>query len=176
MRLTREADYAVLALIYLAARPDGSVTGRPEMAQQLGISNPFLAKVLRKLARAGIVRSYPGVHGGYALALEAGDIRLSAILEAIDGPVTLVRCIDRGDAGGHRPFCGCLALEGLARVQSEVTHLLAGVTLADLMPQSSNPLHAVIPALASGSRPLATLAQGSSAGTTGSGDALKLLN
>jgi len=154
MRLTREADYAVLALIYLGARPAGAVTGRPEIAEQLGISNPFLAKVLRKLTRAGIVRSYSGVRGGYALAFAPGEIPLSAILEAIDGPVTLVRCIDREDAGGaHRHFCGCLALEGLARVQSDVTRLLAGVMLADLMPSAGDPLRAVIPALAAGPRP-----------------------
>jgi Rrf2 family iron-sulfur cluster assembly transcriptional regulator len=176
VRLTREADYAVLALIYLGARPAGVVTGRPEIAEQLGISNPFLAKVLRKLARAGIVRSYPGMRGGYALALQMGEVRLSAILEAIDGPVTLVRCIDREDAGGgHRPFCGCLALEGLARVQAEVTRLLAGVTLEDLMPPASHPLHAVIPALASGSRPYTPLAAGSRTGAAGE-DVLKLLN
>jgi Rrf2 family transcriptional regulator, iron-sulfur cluster assembly transcription factor len=158
VRLTREADYAVLALFYLGARPEGKVTGRPEIAEQLGISNTFLAKVLRKLARAGIVRSYPGMRGGYALAMASNQIRLSEILEAIDGPVTLVRCIDREDgAGSHRPFCGCLALEGLSRVQSEVTRLLEGVTLADLMPNAAHPLHAGLPALASGDASLRML-------------------
>ena len=148
MRLTREADYAVLALIFLGARPSGVVTGRPEIAEQLGLSNTFLAKVLRKLTRAGIVRSYPGARGGYALALRPDAISLSAILEAIDGPVTLVRCIDRREPGAtHRPFCGCLALEGLARVQTEVTRLLAARTLADLMPTAGHPLRAVVPAL-----------------------------
>ena len=177
MRLTREADYAVLALIYLGARQEGAVTGRPEIADQLGISQSFLAKVLRKLARAGIVRSYPGVRGGYALALPVREVRLSTILEAIDGPVTLVRCIDREDAsGGHRPFCGCLALEGLARVQSEVTRLLAAVSLADLIPPAGNTLHAVFPALASGLRPQASIDAGARARAAVSEDALKLLN
>lgn len=176
MRLTREADYAVLALIYLGARREGAVTGRSEIAGQLGLSHAFLAKVLRKLTRAGIVRSYAGVRGGYELALPAKEIRLSGILEAIDGPVTLVRCIDREDIpGSHRPFCGCLALEGLARVQSEVARLLEKVTLADLMPGVTNPLHGVIPAMTSGSRPLAHLA--ASQLTPGSaGAALKVLD
>jgi Rrf2 family protein len=198
MRLTREADYAVLALIYLGAHPEGTVAGGPEIAEQLGISNSFLSKVLGKLTRAGIVRSYPGARGGYELALPVTEIQLSAILEAIDGPVTLVRCIDRegvaGSAGeraragdrvkrgqgrSHRPFCACLALEGLARVQTQVTQLLERVTLADVMPPVTNPLHSVIPGLVSGSRPQAHLA--ASQATTASvaaaaASSLKVLN
>jgi len=177
VRLTREADYAVLALIYLGARPAGTVTGRPEIAEQLSISNAFLAKVLRKLTRAGIVRSFPGARGGYELARRAEEIRLAAILEAIDGPVTLVRCIDRASpAGSHRPFCACLALEGLARVQSEVSRLLEGWGLSDLMPNATNPLRAVFPALASGARRQAPLAQASRASGAATADVLKVLN
>ena len=151
MKLTREADYAILALIYLASKGSEGVTGRPAMATQLGIPNTFLAKILRKLTRAGIVASFPGSRGGYQLAQPAAKVSLSGVIEAIDGPITLVRCLDDRDPS-CRPFCGCLALEGLARVQSEITRLLKSVSLADIMPSQSHFVGVVFPDAPVGAR------------------------
>jgi Rrf2 family protein len=133
MWLTREADYGVQALVFLASVPDNSVTARPLIAEQLQIPNDFLAKILRKLSRAGIVRSFAGSRGGYALAKGLDEINVAIVIEAIDGPIAFARCTDKSEPP-CRAFCGCLAREGMVRVQNEIKHVLAKYSLADLLP------------------------------------------
>ena len=133
MWLTREADYGVQALVFLASVPDNAVTARPLIAEQLQIPNDFLAKILRKLSRAGIVRSFAGSRGGYALAKPGNDIDLASVLEAIDGPIAFARCTDKSEPP-CRAFCGCLAREGMVRVQTEIKRVLALYNLSDLVP------------------------------------------
>lgn len=85
MIFSRTVDYAIRAMTFLAAQQAGKLTGAREISQAEGIPMPFLWKVLQRLARERLVRSFKGSRGGYELARLADQITLQAILDAVDG-------------------------------------------------------------------------------------------
>lgn len=92
MQITRQADYAVRAVLYLAQIGPGGRASTAVIAREQKIPLTFLAKIVSQLSSAGIVRATRGAHGGVALARPAEDISLLEIVEAIDGPVMLSEC------------------------------------------------------------------------------------
>jgi Rrf2 family protein len=93
MQITRQADYAVRAVLYLAGLGPGDHTSTAQMAREQKIPPTFLAKIVSQLSTAGILRTTRGAHGGVALARPADDISLLEIVETIDGPIVLNECV-----------------------------------------------------------------------------------
>lgn len=91
MQITREADYAIRCVLYLS-EPQGRVIMVDEIAKAKKIPKSFLAKILQKLAKVGIVKSFRGVKGGFQLAKKPKSISLLDVIEAIDGTVAMNRC------------------------------------------------------------------------------------
>lgn len=90
MRVSTRGDYACRALLSLALREgDTGPTSVRDIAERTGLPQPYLEQILLALKGAGLVRSKRGVGGGYVLARPAHDIRLSEILSAVDGPISL---------------------------------------------------------------------------------------
>ncbi len=91
MQITRETDYAIRCVLHLSESPDEVVMAN-EIARARRIPRCFIAKILRKLTRAGIVKSYRGVKGGFKLARSPEMTNLLEVIEAIEGPVAMNRC------------------------------------------------------------------------------------
>jgi Rrf2 family protein len=91
MLVTRETDYAVRCVLYLAREKD-LVANVTEIAHAMHIPKTFLAKILQRLVRQGIVGSLRGMHGGFRLAKNTADISLLDIMEAIQGPAGINVC------------------------------------------------------------------------------------
>lgn len=90
MRVSTRGDYACRALLSLALRDEeAGPTSVRDIAERTGLPQPYLEQILLALKGAGLVRSKRGVGGGYVLARTPEDIRLSEILSAVDGPITL---------------------------------------------------------------------------------------
>lgn len=92
MQLTRQADYAARAIVYLAVHPQANIT---DIAREQQVPREYMAKILQKLADAGITRSQRGVGGGISLEREPKEINLLDVIEAVEGPVALNRCLVR---------------------------------------------------------------------------------
>jgi len=92
MEITRQADYAVRAVLELALQPSGARLSCETIAQRHSIPLAFLTKISARLAAEGIVHSQRGVNGGVQLARPPEEINLLEVVEAIDGPVTFNRC------------------------------------------------------------------------------------
>ena len=92
MQITRQADYAVRAILYLAHLKPGRRAPTAQIAREQRIPTTFLAKIVSQLSVAGIVHATRGARGGVALARPADEISLLEIVEAIDGPVALNEC------------------------------------------------------------------------------------
>jgi Rrf2 family iron-sulfur cluster assembly transcriptional regulator len=93
MQVTREGDYGIRSVLYLARQPYNKVSFITEISEAYLIPRTFLAKILQKLVKAKIVRSYRGVKGGFSLAKPARDISALDVLEAIEGKIALNICI-----------------------------------------------------------------------------------
>jgi Rrf2 family protein len=91
MQITRETDYAIRCVYYLSGKA-GSVTMVDEISREMGIPKSFLAKILQKLSKADIVKSYRGVKGGFEIAKDPGEITLLNVIEAVQGPVAMNIC------------------------------------------------------------------------------------
>ena len=92
MRVTQEADYAIRICLILDSL--GEKTGASTIADLACITPKIALKVLRKLNTAGYVRSYKGVQGGYELVRSGDEIRVLEIIELIDGPVRISKCLE----------------------------------------------------------------------------------
>jgi Rrf2 family protein len=91
MRITRETDYAIRCILYLSELP-GKVAMAGEIAEAKKIPKSFLAKILQKLTRAEILRSFRGVKGGVKLAKKPEEISLLDVIETIEGDVGMNIC------------------------------------------------------------------------------------
>ena len=93
MQVTREGDYGIRSVLYLARQPFKKVSFVNEISDDYKIPRSFLAKILQKLVKAKIVRSYRGVKGGFSLAKQARDITVLDVLDAIQGKLAINICI-----------------------------------------------------------------------------------
>ena len=91
MQITRETDYALRCVLYLSARPK-KVIDASEIAEGKFIPRSFLSKILQKLNRAGIVKSFKGYKGGFMIMKKPSEISVLDIIEIFEGPAAMNRC------------------------------------------------------------------------------------
>jgi len=134
--LSVEGDYGLRAIIFLACQPSGKITFVSEISHDQIIPTAFLFKILRKLVKKGIVKSYRGPNGGYALAKDPSQITFLEVIEAIDGPMTVNRCLS------EMTQCilerSCKMFNAWQRIQEHITSELDTLTIADLLKPSAN--------------------------------------
>ncbi len=93
MQITRQADYAVRAMVYLAQLEPDKRAATGKIAQEKSIPPSFLAKIVSQLSVAGLLQTSRGARGGVSLAKPAEAISLLDVVEAIDGPILLNDCV-----------------------------------------------------------------------------------
>src|SRR3990167_11140570 len=92
LRLSKKADYALMAMKHLALLSDRGSSSANEIAGQYDIPIELRAKVLQRLVRRGLLASHQGTRGGYRLSKPSRDISVADIIQAIDGPLTVTAC------------------------------------------------------------------------------------
>jgi len=92
MQITRQADYALRAILYLARLEPLEKAATSHIAKEKEIPSSFLAKIISQLSIAGLINTSRGAHGGVCLAREPKDISLLDVVEAIDGPIRINEC------------------------------------------------------------------------------------
>ncbi len=93
MQITRQADYAIRAVRYLAKLGPNQRAATSTVAQEMKIPPSFLAKIISQLSIAGLLHTSRGARGGVTLAREPGEISMLDVVEAIDGPILLNECV-----------------------------------------------------------------------------------
>ena len=92
MQITRQADYALRTVVYLAGKPPEYRSATNIIAREKQIPNSFLAKIISQLSIAGLISTTRGAHGGVCLARPANSISVLDVIEAIDGPIRMNEC------------------------------------------------------------------------------------
>ena len=128
LRLSKKADYALMAMAHLALKP-GSASAR-EIAEEYEIPTELMAKVLQRLARQGLLTSQQGARGGYMLARTATGISVADVIQAIDGPVTVTACSAHGDRCGQ--FAKCNVRDPLWRISDIIVSALSKTMVSEL--------------------------------------------
>ena len=130
MEISRRTDYGVRVILDLATLPPDHRTSTQEIAERQNIPSPFLAKIVSQLSLAGLVTTFRGAGGGVTLSRPAAEISLLHVIEALEGPIRLNRCLIEPDACPQNGHCPVHAI--WAKAQSELTNLLDVATFDDL--------------------------------------------
>lgn len=131
LRLSKKVEYSLLAMQVMASKPADVVSAK-DISQAFGISSALIAKVLQTLVRAGLVRSFHGVRGGYQLAKHAESISVADVINAIEGcDAAIVEC-----QGEHHDTCEvldiCTIRKPLSELQQRINQTFASMSVAEL--------------------------------------------
>jgi Rrf2 family protein len=135
LKLTKKADYGLMALKYLAEHPETPALSAKDIADAYGIPAQLLAKILQRLTKTGLLRSHAGMNGGYALSREAREISAFEVIHAIDGPFFITSCTK--GAKGCELTPSCTIKEPLARVNDTIAGVLKSISIHDLADHDS---------------------------------------
>lgn len=105
MQITRQADYATRAILYLARAGKGERIATSQVAKEQKIPPSFLAKIISQLSIAGLLHTSRGARGGISLSRDPEQITLLEVIEAIDGPIQLNMCAEREGACAYEENC-----------------------------------------------------------------------
>jgi Rrf2 family protein len=130
MKLSKKADYGLIALKHLAMHSGHGSCSASDIAEVYKMSTPLMAKVLQKLAKGGLVAARHGSSGGYTLAREASLITALDVIRAIDGPLFITSCITSRGACGVTTTCS--VREPLRRVNDSILEVLGKVTISQM--------------------------------------------
>ena len=129
LRITRSVEYGLIAVDYLASL-DGELVRARDLSERLKLPAGIVAKVLQRLAAAGIVVSEQGAHGGYRLGRLLDEVSFLELSEAIDGPQHATPCTDESECD-RRPYCTVAG--AVADLGTQITNLLSGISVGRLL-------------------------------------------
>ena len=132
MRITLESDYALRILGELAA--SDSVVDAKTLSDKTSVTQRFTLKILHKLVGANLVSSYKGVNGGYKLKAEPDKISLKDVIELIDGPIAMVRCLESAECCSlNKDKSACIYHHIFDTISLDVAKKLSGITISDVL-------------------------------------------
>ena len=137
MQLTLRGDYAVRVMVDLAGRPTGASVRTTDLGRRTGVPRAYLRKVIQDLARVGLIRTRRGMSGGVSLFAQPTAVTLRRVIEAVEGPIHLNRCLVR------RGLCPrdrtCPVHPVWARIQALLMRELDAVSIGELASAAPTP-------------------------------------
>lgn len=131
MQFTKAEGYGILGLLYLAAKEPDEIVPLSEIAEAENVPEKFLAKIFQNLTKTGIITSHRGVKGGFSINRAPKDITVKEIIESIQGPYHLVKCIIDKDHCEKINYCPVRII--LEKAESKMMEIFAQHTAADLI-------------------------------------------
>jgi len=144
LKLTKKADYALMAMKHLAEHPSAASRSAKDVADAYGIPPEALAKILQRLAKAGLLLSQHGTNGGYTLARAAHTISAFEVIRAIDGPLFITSCVTvRGECGQSDR---CNIREPLRKVNESIEAVLKRIKISHMREEAEETASEVVKA------------------------------
>ena len=130
VQFTKAEEYGLLGILYLGDKEPNIITPLSEISQAQEIPEKFLAKIFQSLSRSGLVRSHRGVRGGFTLGKRPEEITVKEVLESIQGPYHLLKCIPEPVLCNKSEICALREL--LVIAENKLVSVFEQHTLADL--------------------------------------------
>jgi len=130
MQINRATDYAVRVMIHLATLPPGSKAQLIALEHATGVRGSFLSKVMQRLVHAGFVASHRGNGGGFCPSVDSDKTSLLEVIEAMEGPTHLNRCLASGESCERKSWCSVHPV--WERAQATLRDVLASVSIGQL--------------------------------------------
>ena len=139
---SRQCEYALQAVLYIALKPQGEMSSIKEMTKKLDIPYHFLGKILQDLSRKGLLKSMKGPTGGFALGMPAKDMTLFHIVEAIDGVELTSKCVmGFPECSQKNP---CAVHEQWAGLRDGIYKMLVNKHVAEMAKDMKKPMYNII--------------------------------
>ena len=138
MLISRKAEYAIIALMDMAALAEGSATTSKAIAERRNIPGNLIVQILSRLRKAGWVRSERGAGGGVCLIEEPSHINLRKVIEAFDGSFAVTRCLMNDKPCNQQLECPLRNV--WCKAQNSMLEVLEGTTIRDLIESNTNSL------------------------------------
>src|SRR6478752_8542251 len=130
LKLTKKADYGLMAMKHLAEHAHEGSCSAKDVADAYGIPQEALAKILQRLAKAGLLHSQHGINGGYTLARDPRTISAFEVIQAIDGPLFITSCVTvRGECDQTDR---CTIREPLRKVNQSIEEVLRNIKISEM--------------------------------------------
>jgi len=137
LRLSKLTDYAMIVMTELAAAPD-EVVSATDLAERTHVEPPTVSKILKVLARAGLIESFRGARGGYRLGGDPDRVSVADVIRAMEGPIGMTEC------SVHEGLCAqetvCRLRSNWRRISEAIEIALADVTLAEMARPLASPI------------------------------------
>ena len=134
IRITRQTDYGIVLLSQMASHPLPEVHTAKQVAQESNIPLPMASKILKALAKGGLLVSHRGVKGGYRLAAPAARIIIGDVIEALEGPIGITEC--SFNPGSCEREGSCAVQTNWKRISLAMREALDRIPLSEMaMPQ-----------------------------------------
>jgi Rrf2 family protein len=134
LRLSKKADYALMAVRHLALKAGPASASAREIAEQYDIPIELMAKVLQRLVRAGLLSSTQGTRGGYTLSRPSAAISVADVIQAIDGPFTVTAC--SSEKNDCEQYSKCSIRDPLWQIRERIAVTLGTVSIAEMAAES----------------------------------------
>ena len=133
VRLSKKAEYGLIAIRHIAARAHGDLVTAKEIAETYNIPFDLLAKVLQRMAKAGLIASQHGVHGGYMLVKNPQMIPVSVVIHAIEGTAPMIaQCMSEGPESCS-VFTVCTIKSPLTKVQANIERAFSSMMVSEIV-------------------------------------------
>ena len=138
LRMTKQTDYGIVLMTHLAGDPEVQHSA-PELASALLIPLPMVSKILKTLARDGLLASHRGVRGGYSLARSPAAISVAHIVNALEGPIAMTECVEERHVHDcvREPICAVRT--HWQHINRAVREALENISLADMTQPAHGP-------------------------------------
>jgi len=130
IRLSKLADYGIVIMTHLARHPERQ-QATPEIALATSVPQPMAGKILKVLARGGLLDSQRGARGGYGLSRDPRSITVAEIIEVLDGPIALTECTEAATSDCDLELL-CPARTNWKRINEAIRTALGDITLAEM--------------------------------------------
>ncbi len=136
MQITKQADYALRAMLFLAQLPPNQRAATSQIADEQAIPPSFLAKIISQLSIAGLIHTSRGARGGVSLAISPEKVSILDVVEAIDGPIALNECTVNPSVCPNGPSCPIHSM--WCEAQFELVNKLKNTTFASVVKNAVN--------------------------------------
>lgn len=130
MQFTKAEEYGIFGIMYLASQPPGRITPLSEISENQRVPEKFLAKIFQSLSRSGLIRSHRGVKGGFTLGKPSHEITIKEVVESIQGPYYISKCLTEPTDGQSPAMLSLRKL--LEEAQAKLLKVFSEHTIKDL--------------------------------------------
>lgn len=130
-KLNRKLEYALMALKYMSQKVPGELTSAKEVSESFGAPFDATARVMQAMAQKGLLRAEQGAFGGYQITKDLGKVTMLHLLEIIEGPTTMVKCMHKVSPCEIQDTCNILSPVQL--LQSKLNEFYGNITLKELL-------------------------------------------